>query len=134
MFYEISVSTPQKTALVDVTERIEEVVKESKIKNGICFIYVPHTTCGILINENYDPSVVRDILNTYERIVPQNLPYAHLEGNSPAHIKSTIVGVNTFVFIREGKLKLGTWQGIFLAEFDGPRYRKLWIDIIEDRD
>jgi len=134
MFYEISVSTPQKTALVDVTERIEEVVKESKIKNGICFIYVPHTTCGILINENYDPSVVRDILNTYERIVPQNLPYAHLEGNSPAHIKSTIVGVNTFVFIRDGKLKLGTWQGIFLAEFDGPRYRKLWIDIIEDRD
>jgi len=134
MFYEISVSTPQKTALVDVTERIEEVVKESKIKNGICFIYVPHTTCGILINENYDPSVVMDILNTYERIVPQNLPYTHLEGNSPAHIKSTIVGVNTFVFIRDGKLKLGTWQGIFLAEFDGPRYRKLWIDIIEDRD
>lgn len=134
MFYEISVSTPQKTAFVDITEKIEEVVKESKIRNGICFIYVPHTTCGILINENYDPSVVRDILNTYERIVPQNLPYAHLEGNSPAHIKSTIVGVNTFVFIREGKLKLGTWQGIFLAEFDGPRYRKLWIDIIEDRD
>lgn len=134
MFYEISVSTPQKTAFVDVTEKIEEVVKESKIKNGICFIYVPHTTCGILINENYDPSVVRDIVNTYERIVPQNLPYAHLEGNSPAHIKSTIVGVNTFVFIREGKLKLGTWQGIFLAEFDGPRYRKLWIDIIEDKD
>lgn len=124
----------KKTAFVDVTEKIEEVVKESKIKNGICFIYVPHTTCGILINENYDPSVVRDIVNTYERIVPQNLPYAHLEGNSPAHIKSTIVGVNTFVFIREGKLKLGTWQGIFLAEFDGPRYRKLWIDIIEDKD
>ncbi|ACK41458.1 MULTISPECIES: secondary thiamine-phosphate synthase enzyme YjbQ [Dictyoglomus] len=134
MFYEISVSTPQKIALVDVTEKIEETVKESKVRNGICFIYVPHTTCGILINENYDPSVIRDILNAYERIVPQNLPYAHLEGNSPAHIKSTIVGVNTFVFIREGKLKLGTWQGIFLAEFDGPRYRKLWIDIIEDKD
>ncbi len=134
MFYEISVSTPQKSAFVDITEKIEEVIKESKVKNGICFIYVPHTTCGILINENYDPSVVRDILNTYERIVPQNLPYAHLEGNSPAHIKSTIVGVNTFVLIREGKLKLGTWQGIFLAEFDGPRYRKVWIDIIEDKD
>ncbi|MGC9002765.1 MAG: secondary thiamine-phosphate synthase enzyme YjbQ [Dictyoglomus sp.] len=134
MFYEISVSTPQRIALVDVTEKIEETVKESKVRNGICFIYVPHTTCGILINENYDPSVIRDILNAYERIVPQNLPYAHLEGNSPAHIKSTIVGVNTFVFIREGKLKLGTWQGIFLAEFDGPRYRKLWIDIIEDKD
>ena len=134
MFYEISVSTPQKIALVDVTEKIEETVKESKVRNGICFIYVPHSTCGILINENYDPSVIRDILNAYERIVPQNLPYAHLEGNSPAHIKSTIVGVNTFVFIREGKLKLGTWQGIFLAEFDGPRYRKLWIDIIEDKD
>lgn len=134
MFYEISVSTPQKVTLVDITEKIEEVIKKSNIKNGICFIFVPHTTAGIVINENYDPSVVRDILASYERIIPSNIPYTHVEGNSPAHIKSTIVGTNTFIFIREGKLKLGTWQGIFLAEFDGPRYRKVWVNIVEDKD
>lgn len=134
MFYEISVSTPQKVTLVDITEKIEEVIKKSNIKNGICFIFVPHTTAGIVINENYDPSVVRDILASYERIIPSNIPYTHAEGNSPAHIKSTIVGTNTFIFIREGKLKLGTWQGIFLAEFDGPRYRKVWVNIVEDKD
>ena len=134
MFYEISVSTPQKMALVDITEKIEEVIKKSNVKNGICFIFVPHTTAGILINENYDPSVVRDIISTYDKIVPYNIPYAHTEGNSPAHIKSTIVGANTFLFIREGKLKLGTWQGVFLAEFDGPRYRKVWVDIWEEKE
>lgn len=134
MFYEISVSTPQKMALVDITEKIEEVIKKSNVKNGICFIFVPHTTAGILINENYDPSVVRDIISTYDKIVPSNIPYAHAEGNAPAHIKSTIVGANTFLFIREGKLKLGTWQGVFLAEFDGPRYRKVWVDIWEEKE
>uniref|UniRef100_A0A7C3RW98 YjbQ family protein n=1 Tax=Dictyoglomus thermophilum TaxID=14 RepID=A0A7C3RW98_DICTH len=134
MFYEISVSTPQKVALVDITDKIEEAIKKSNVKNGICFIFVPHTTAGILINENYDPSVVRDIISTYDKIVPSNIPYAHAEGNSPAHIKSTIVGTNTFLFVREGKLNLGTWQGVFLAEFDGPRYRKVWVDIWEEKE
>lgn len=133
MYYEITVSTPQKVAFVDITEKIEEVVKKSNIKNGVCFIFVPHTTAGIVINENYDPSVVRDILASYERMVPSNIPYTHAEGNAPAHIKSTIVGSNAFVFVRDGKLKFGTWQGIFLAEFDGPRYRKVWVSIIEDK-
>jgi len=134
MFYEISVSTPQKVALVDITDKIEEAIKKSNVKNGICFIFVPHTTAGILINENYDPSVVRDIISTYDKIVPSNIPYAHAEGNSPAHIKSTIVGTNTFLFVRDGKLNLGTWQGVFLAEFDGPRYRKVWVDIWEEKE
>lgn len=134
MFFEISVSTPQKVVLMDITDKIEDVIEKSNVKNGICFIFVPHTTAGIIINENYDPSVVRDILSTYDKLVPQSGMYSHAEGNSPAHIKSTIVGANTFVLIRDGKLNLGTWQGLFFAEFDGPRFRKVWIDIIEEKE
>lgn len=132
MFFEFTVSTPGKTVLVDITDKIEECVKKSDIKEGRCYIFIPHTTAGIIINENYDPSVVRDILNTLERLVPWSMSYSHTEGNSPAHIKSAIIGNQTMVFVKEGKLKLGTWQGIFLAEFDGPRVRKVWVDIVKD--
>ncbi|MGB9856876.1 MAG: secondary thiamine-phosphate synthase enzyme YjbQ [Dictyoglomaceae bacterium] len=132
MFFEFTVSTLGKTVLVDITDKIEECVKKSNIKEGRCYIFIPHTTAGIIINENYDPSVVRDILNTLERLIPWSMNYSHTEGNSPAHIKSAIIGNQIMVFVKEGKLKLGAWQGIFLAEFDGPRVRKVWVDIVKD--
>ncbi|MCS7202622.1 MAG: secondary thiamine-phosphate synthase enzyme YjbQ [Dictyoglomus sp.] len=130
MFFEFTVSTPSKTALVDITEKIEDCIRKSNVKEGRCFIFIPHTTAGVIINENYDPSVVRDILNTLEKLIPWSMNYSHAEGNAPAHIKSTILGNQVVAFIQNGRLKLGTWQGIFLAEFDGPRVRKVWVDIV----
>jgi secondary thiamine-phosphate synthase enzyme len=133
LFFEFTVSTPEKTGLIDITDKIEECIKKSNILNGRCFIFIPHTTAGIIINENYDPSVIKDILSTLERLIPWSMSYSHIEGNSPAHIKSAILGNQVTVFIQNKKLKLGTWQGIFLAEFDGPRVRKVWVDIVEDK-
>lgn len=132
MFFEFTVSTPSKTALVDITEKIEECIIKSNIKEGRCFIFIPHTTAGVIINENYDPSVVKDILSTLEKLIPWSMSYTHAEGNAPAHIKSTILGNQVVAFVQHGRLKLGTWQGIFLAEFDGPRVRKVWVDIMGD--
>ena len=127
----INVSTGKRTEFVEITSKVEEVVKKSGIENGICFIYVPHTTCGLTINENADPSVKKDIINKLEELVPENDRYSHLEGNADAHIKSSIVGHSLVVFIENGNLQLGTWQGIFLCEFDGPRRRQVWLKIIQ---
>ena len=127
----INVSTGRRTEFVEITSKVEEVVKKSGIKNGICFIYVPHTTCGLTINENADPSVKKDIINKLEEIVPENGRYSHMEGNADAHIKSSIVGHSLTVFIENGNLQLGTWQGIFVCEFDGPRTRQVWVKIIQ---
>ena len=126
----INVSTERRTEFVEITSKVEEVVKKSGIENGVCFIYVPHTTCGLTINENADPSVKKDIINKLEEIVPENGRYSHMEGNADAHIKSSIMGHSLTVFIESGRLQLGTWQGIFLCEFDGPRTRQVWIKII----
>ncbi len=127
----INVSTGKRTEFVEITSKVEEVVRKSGIENGICFIYVPHTTCGLTINENADPSVKKDIINKLEELVPENDRYSHLEGNADAHIKSSIVGHSLVVFIENGNLQLGTWQGIFLCEFDGPRRRQVWLKIIQ---
>ncbi|MCD6220787.1 YjbQ family protein [bacterium] len=127
----INVSTGKRTEFVEITSKVEEVVRKSGIENGICFIYVPHTTCGLTINENADPSVKKDIINKLEELVPENDRYSHLEGNADAHIKSSIVGHSLTVFIENGNLQLGTWQGIFLCEFDGPRRRQVWLKIIQ---
>lgn len=133
MFFEFTVSTNAKSALVDITSKVEECVLKSNVRNGVCYIFVPHTTAGVIINENYDPSVSKDILQVLEKLVPWTGNYAHIEGNSAAHIRSSILGNTTFVLIKDGRMKLGTWQGIFLAEFDGPRTRRVWVDIIEDK-
>ena len=127
----ISISTGRRKEFIEITSKIEDVVRKSGIENGICFIYVPHTTCGLTINENADPSVRKDIMNKLEEIVPENGRYSHLEGNADAHIKSSILGHSLMVFIENGHLQLGTWQGIFLCEFDGPRTRQVWIKIIQ---
>jgi len=126
----IAVKTERRTQLLDVTAQVQKAVAETKIANGICYLYVPHTTAGIAINECADPDVARDIEATLDRLVPATGPYRHCEGNSDSHVKAVLVGGSQTVFVENGKLALGRWQGIFFCEFDGPRERKLTMKII----
>jgi secondary thiamine-phosphate synthase enzyme len=123
----INVKSKSRVEFIDVTGMVQETVKEAGVKDGICYLYVPHTSAGITINEGADPSVQRDIQNTLSRLVPQDVNYFHREGNADAHIKSTIVGTSVHVIVEGGKLLLGTWQSIFFCEFDGPRHRRIAI-------
>ncbi|NPA17055.1 secondary thiamine-phosphate synthase enzyme YjbQ [Persephonella sp.] len=131
MFKYIEVVTQKRTHFEDITDEVQEVIDESGITDGICYLYVPHTTAGIFINENADPDVKWDIEQTLDKLIPWENGYRHIEGNAAAHIKSVLVGTNTFIPIKNGRLMLGTWQGIFFAEFDGPRTRKVIVKIIE---
>ncbi len=115
-----------------MTDRVEEFVRRSEIASGLCQVYVPHTTAGVFINENADPDVPADLLNTPDALVPWNHRYRHAEGNAAAHIKSSLVGTSQNLSVRDGRLALGRWQGIFLAEFDGPREREVWVTLIGD--
>lgn len=126
----IKISTKNKEEMQDITDKISEIISQSKVKEGICHIFCPHTTCAVTINENADPSVKRDILSKLKDVISEDFPYQHLEGNSPAHIKSVLTGNSLAIFIENSKLQLGTWQGIFLCEFDGPRTREVWIKIV----
>ncbi|HID94726.1 MAG TPA: YjbQ family protein [Candidatus Latescibacteria bacterium] len=126
---EIPVSTHSRSQLLDITAQIQRVVSESGIKEGICHIYVPHTTAGLTINEGADPSVRKDILMELDRNIPWDGDYHHLEGNAAAHIKASLVGSSKTVFIEGGRLILGTWQAIFFCEFDGPRRRRVLVKI-----
>ncbi|OGW15862.1 MAG: hypothetical protein A3G93_00420 [Nitrospinae bacterium RIFCSPLOWO2_12_FULL_45_22] len=130
MVLRVQVRSRGRSDLIDITEKIRALVRESKVQDGICFLYVPHTTAGILINENADPSVARDILNELERLIPWDGHYQHREGNAAAHIKSSLAGASETIFIEAGELALGTWQGIYLAEFDGPRQRNVWVKFL----
>ncbi len=132
MTYSLSLRTSQKEEFLDLTPKIQELVEKSEIKNGLVLVYVPHTTCGLTINEHADPDVSADILMALKRAVPDNLSYSHAEGNSPAHIKASLLGSSQTIFVENGRLKLGTWQGLFLCEFDGPRTRQVWVKIIAD--
>ena len=123
----IEVKTQAREELVDITARIKEELASSGVEGGICHVYVPHTTAAMTINENADPSVKEDILMTLRKIVPDSLPYRHSEGNSPGHVKASLIGSSVKVIIDEGQLALGTWQGIFFCEFDGPRNRRVFI-------
>lgn len=122
---EIRVSTSSHTELVDITTDVQRAVSESGVQDGICHIYVPHTTAGVTINENADPSVREDILMELNRVIPLQDNYKHLEGNSAAHIKASIVGSSETILVERGRLVLGTWQGVFFCEFDGPRSRRV---------
>lgn len=125
----VSVSTSAHNELLDLTATVQEFVRSTGIDNGFCMIYIPHTTAGVTINENADPSVKTDILMTLKHIVPDNLPYRHGEGNSPGHVKASLMGSSVSVPVIDGRLGLGTWQGIFFAEFDGPRKRKAILSV-----
>jgi secondary thiamine-phosphate synthase enzyme len=128
-----SVKTQAKTELIDVTSDINQVVEKSGIEQGLCMLYVPHTTAAVTINESADPSVKADMLMILNKIIPWEAGYRHLEGNSAAHIKTTLVGSSELIAIEGRRLALGTWQGVFFCEFDGPRNRKLHVRIIEER-
>jgi secondary thiamine-phosphate synthase enzyme len=123
----IEVKTQAREELVDITARVRQELASSGVKDGICYVYVPHTTAAVTINESADPSVREDILLTLQKIVPDSLPYKHSEGNSPAHVKASLIGSSVKIIVEEGRLSLGTWQGIFFCEFDGPRNRKVYI-------
>ena len=125
----ISVKTHSRTEMIDITNKVQAVISKSKIKKGLVHIFIPHTTAAVTINENADPSVQTDIINGLNKIVPANGDYQHSEGNSDAHIKSTLVGASEVIAIENSQMVLGTWQGVFFCEFDGPRNRKVHINI-----
>jgi len=125
----ISVRTSNRVELIDITDKVQSAVSKSAVKNGICFVFCPHTTAGLTINENADPSVRRDIASTLSKIIPANAGYSHTEGNSDSHIKSSILGSSLTVFVEGGRLAFGTWQGIYFCEGDGPRSREVWVKV-----
>jgi len=125
----LEVKTRSRTEMVNITYQVQAVIEQSGITEGTAVVYTPHTTAAITINESADPDVVRDILYETEKIIPFSDNYHHLEGNSAAHIKSSLFGASETLIIENGRLQLGTWQGIFFCEFDGPRRRKVWIKI-----
>lgn len=130
---EITIKTIHRVEMIDITQKINQKIKMSGVNEGICLTYCPHTTAGLTINENADPNVVKDILTSLNRLVPEDHPYLHSEGNSPAHIKSSMLGCSQAFIIKEGKLALGTWQSLFFCEFDGPRTRSVWVKILGEK-
>jgi secondary thiamine-phosphate synthase enzyme len=129
IFQMLKVKTSKREVLLEITDRIRKIVKDSNIQDGVCRIFVPHTTAGITINENADPAVMKDIVNFLAHLIPRNSNFSHREGNSDAHIKSSLTGPSLEILIHENNIILGTWQGIMLAEYDGPRNRSIYVQI-----
>ncbi|MCK5075189.1 MAG: secondary thiamine-phosphate synthase enzyme YjbQ [Calditrichia bacterium] len=132
MLKKISVPTHNRVELVNIISQIRQALRESKIKNGLCTVFVPHTTAGVTINENADPDVKTDIIKELNKIIPFNDGYAHMEGNSAAHIKATLTGNSETIIVENGELVLGVWQDIYFCEYDGPRNRSCYIKIISE--
>ena len=128
----LHVKTKRRTQFVDITKEVAQVVKASGVDSGVCYVYVPHTTAGVVINEHADPDVATDLEGLFDRLVPHTGPYRHSEGNTDSHAKAVLAGASQTVFVEGGKLVLGTWQGIFLCEFDGPGERKVHIKVVAD--
>jgi secondary thiamine-phosphate synthase enzyme len=128
----IRIRTTKRIELVDITGEISGAVSKSRVKDGICFVFCPHTTAGLTINENADPSVRKDIINALNKIVPANDNYAHTEGNADSHIKSSLLGSSLTIFIEDDRLCLGSWQGIYFCESDGPRLREVWVKVLKE--
>ncbi len=133
MLVRLKVVTKSKVEFQDITSEVQGAVVSSGIEEGLCHVFVPHTTAGITLNEHADPSVVVDISEQLGRLVPQRGDYRHLEGNAPAHVKASLVGSSQMLFIEQGRLVLGTWQGLFFCEFDGPRQRTVLVRVVADR-
>lgn len=131
MFESLVVKTSRRIEMIDITEMIEDTIAKKSIEKGICCLFVPHTTAGITINENADFTVQEDINSKLSEVIPMSESYSHLEGNSDSHIKSTLVGQSLTIIIDGGKPVLGTWQGIYFYEFDGPRNRKLFVKLVK---
>ena len=126
----LTVQSNDRTTIIDITHQIQALVQENGIKNGICYVFIPHTTAGVTINENADPDVKSDMLMEINKVIPFTDSYRHIEGNSAAHIKATLFGNSEMIIINNGRLQLGTWQGVFICEFDGPRTRKVSVKFI----
>jgi len=126
----LNIQTKKRSEFIDITADVQKVVSSQKINEGICVVFCPHTTAGLTINENADPSVKKDILNHLKELIPEDKAYSHSEGNSDSHIKSSLVGSSLNIIIENKKLVLGTWQGIYFCEFDGPRSRNVFIKVI----
>jgi secondary thiamine-phosphate synthase enzyme len=130
---QFSVRTTSQFDMIDITNQVKSVLREGSVKSGICYVFVPHTTAAVTINENADPTVPRDIIMELDKVIPLHDNYRHMEGNSAAHIKSSLIGSSEAVFIEDGQLILGTWQSLFFCEFDGPRTRKFYVKLIPAR-
>lgn len=130
---QVTIKTHARTEMIDITRQVQKAIDESGLQEGICMVYVPHTTAGVTINEAADPSVREDILMVLNQMVPWNAAYQHAEGNSPAHVKASLMGASEMVQVTGGRLVLGTWQGIFFCEFDGPRTRELNITLLSSQ-
>jgi secondary thiamine-phosphate synthase enzyme len=130
--HSLKVRTDRRTQLLDVTAQVREVVEKSAVNEGVCYVFVPHTTAAIMINECADPDVASDLEGVFDRLVPFEGPYRHAEGNSDSHMKSVLVGASQMIFVENGRLQLGRWQGIFFCEFDGPRERHMQVKIVPD--
>ncbi|MCK9573132.1 MAG: secondary thiamine-phosphate synthase enzyme YjbQ [Candidatus Omnitrophica bacterium] len=129
----IAINTKKRNEFIDITSQVEKIVKDSKIKDGLCVVFCPHTTAALTINENADPSVKKDIISHLEELVPVGKGFSHSEGNSDAHIKASLLGSSLNVIIEEGNLALGPWQGIYFCEFDGPRNRNIYVKLIGEK-
>jgi secondary thiamine-phosphate synthase enzyme len=127
---ELSVKTRRRVEFVDITAQLTRTIQEQGFQDGLCLVYVPHTTAGVTINENADPSVVEDIITALETIVPRTWHYRHSEGNADAHIKSSVVGSSLYLIVESQQLQLGTWQGVYFCEFDGPRQRRCFVKLL----
>jgi len=130
MLIKLNVNTSKHTQMLDITDKVQQAIDDSGVKDGICTVFIPHTTAAVTINENADPDVVRDFIMEINKIVPWEDGYYHMEGNSAAHLKSSMIGFSEQVIIDNGRLVLGTWQGIYFCEFDGPRNRKVYVKIM----
>jgi secondary thiamine-phosphate synthase enzyme len=125
----LRVETSQREQMIDVTAAVRQAVQEAGVADGICVVYSPHTTCGVTVNEGWDPDVQSDALGVARKLIPREGPYAHSEGNSDAHVKTMFTGPSATLLVAGGELKLGRWQAVFLCEFDGPRDRELWVGV-----
>jgi secondary thiamine-phosphate synthase enzyme len=128
----VTVKTSRRTQFLDVTPEIERVVAGSGVTSGVCHVFVPHTTAAVMINEHADPDVASDLEGIFDRLVPYRGPYRHAEGNTDSHAKAVMVGASQSLLIERGRLWLGTWQGVFFCEFDGPRERKVWVKVTRE--
>ena len=126
----LRIKTAKRTQFVDITREVEEVVRSLGVDSGVCHVYVPHTTAGVAINEHADPDVARDLEGIFDRLIPHDGPYRHAEGNTDSHMKAVLTGTSQTILVENGKLALGTWQGIFLCEFDGPRQRAVFVKVV----
>ena len=131
MIVQLELATRTHSELQDITSQVQKVVMESGVREGVCHVFVPHTTAGLTLNENWDPDVRGDLMRALAALVP-NVSYRHGEGNSPAHLMATLVGANATLLVSEGRLVLGSWQGVYLAEFDGPRRRRVLVKVVAE--